>query len=156
MGSSCQSAALGPKSEWAARSPRRSIQDEGISEAQRYKWIESEKAGRDLGEVAIRLWVKDHWHGFLRRRWVEHLEGSVFWLELDHDDFGLLQRTFHDSHLFGPIFEMLKRGKENLDVIDWALREGHPMADVRAILAALDVNSARIECALEQRLSQFA
>lgn len=156
MGSCCQSTVARPESMSPACSPRRSIQDEGVSEAHRYKWIESEKAGRDLGEVAIRSWVKDHWHGFLRRRWVEHLEGSVFWVELDHDDFGLLQRAFHDSRLFGPIFEMLRRGKENLDVIDWALREGHPMADVRAILAALDVNSARIECALEERLSHFA
>jgi hypothetical protein len=52
-----------------------SVYVEGEQEALRYKWIESEKAGRDLGEAAIRRWVQDHWWGYLRARWVEHLQG---------------------------------------------------------------------------------
>ena len=36
-----------------------SVYDECEQEIQRYKWIESEKAGRDLGEAAIRRWVKE-------------------------------------------------------------------------------------------------
>lgn len=153
MGSCCEEAVA--DLDVSVGSPRRSLQDEGVSEAQRHKWIESEKAGHDLGPVAIRCWVKDHWHGFLRRRWVEHLEGAVYWIELDHVDFGLLKRAFHDSDLFEPIFEMLRQGKENLDVINWALQEELPMTEVQAILLALDVNSARIECAFVQRLCQF-
>ena len=39
----------------------RSIYSDCESEADRFKWIESEKAGRDLGEPAIRRWVQDHW-----------------------------------------------------------------------------------------------
>ena len=76
-----------------------SVHDRGAVEAQRHKWIESEKAGRDLGEWAIRCWVRQHWNGFLRAKWLEHLEGRTFWIELDHDDFGLLQRAFQDSRL---------------------------------------------------------
>src|SRR5262249_25668949 len=68
-------------------------------EAQVYKWIESEKAGRDLGEAAIRRWVQEHWWGYLRARWLEHLQGKRFWVELDRGDFGLLQREFHDNTL---------------------------------------------------------
>src|SRR5215471_4040560 len=86
---------------------RLSVQDQGEEEANRYKWIESEKAGRDLGEWAIRCWVKMHWNGFLRARWLEHLEGRTYWIELDHNDFGLL-RDFSDSPLISAIVDQLK------------------------------------------------
>src|SRR6516165_4111811 len=56
-------------------------------EALRFKWIESEKAGCDLGEEAIRKWVQKHWSGYLRSKWLEHLQGIRFWVELDSDDF---------------------------------------------------------------------
>jgi hypothetical protein len=52
-----------------------------------------------------------HWNGFLRERWLEHLQGRTFWIELDHDDFGLLQRTFQDSALLDEILERLKDGR---------------------------------------------
>ncbi len=130
---------------------RLSLRDRGVHEACEHKWIESEKAGRDLGEWAIRCWVLRHWHGFLRHRWVEHLQGVAFWVELDEADFGLLDRAFHDSPLFVPIFEMLRKGKENLDVIRWAHNEGHTTEEVLAILEALDINSARIEFQFEHR-----
>src|SRR5262249_48834436 len=50
-------------------------------EEQRHKWIESEKAGYDLGDLAIRQWALCHWQGFVRARWLEHLEGKRFWVE---------------------------------------------------------------------------
>lgn len=58
-------------------------------EALQFKWIESQKAGHDLGETAIRTWIGEHWRGFLRHRWLEHLQGKTFWIELDQRDFGL-------------------------------------------------------------------
>src|ERR1700689_2309110 len=73
-----------------------SVYIESEKEAQQFKWIESEKAGCDLGEAAIRRWVKEHWWGYLRARWLEHLQGKRFWVELARGDFGLLQRRFHD------------------------------------------------------------
>src|SRR4051794_31103790 len=76
-----------------------SVYVESEREALEYKWIESEKAGRDLGEKAIQSWVQKHWWGYLRARWMEHLEGKAFWVELDRGDFGLLQRRFHDNTL---------------------------------------------------------
>ncbi|MBV8077383.1 MAG: hypothetical protein JO284_13335, partial [Planctomycetaceae bacterium] len=45
---------------------RLSVHDQGAVEAQRHKWIASEQAGCDLGDGAIRGWVKSHWNGFLR------------------------------------------------------------------------------------------
>lgn len=114
-------------------------------EAQRYKWIESEKAGRDLGESAICRWVRDHWGGYLRARWLEHLQGRRFWVELDRGDFGLLQRHFHDNTLLlDRILDRLKAGQENLDIICWAHDWGIPVEPVLQILEALDINSRRL------------
>jgi hypothetical protein len=148
----CQSS---PSSVQTLRnSARLSVHRFGEEEAQRFKWIESEKAGRDLGEWAIRSWVRDHWNGFLRARWLEHLQGRTFWIELDHNDFGLLQREFQDSILIDDILRMLKAGKENLNVLNWAIDGDLPMEEVFEILETLDINSRRIECHFGSRLSQ--
>lgn len=114
-------------------------------EMKRFKWIESEKAGRDLGEVAVRRWVKDHWWGYLRAKWVEHLQGKRFWVELDRGDFGLLQREFRDQQLLlDRILDRLKEGQENLDIILWALNWNVSLEQVFSILEALDINSRRL------------
>jgi hypothetical protein len=128
----------------------------GEEEAQRFKWIESEKAGRDLGETAIRRWIGEHWNGFLRHRWLEHLQGKTFWIELDQGDYGLLRTAFQSSPLIDPIVEQFKIGCENLDIILWALRNGLPMNDVLDILLAVDVNSRRIECRFDPRRSRVS
>src|ERR1700716_3509121 len=122
-----------------------SVYTDSEQEAQCYKWIESEKAGRDLGEVAIRRWVKEHWWGYLRARWLEHLQGKRFWMELDRGDFGLLQRTFHENDLLlDRVLDRIKAGQENLDIIlspqDWGIAT-RPLFE---ILEALDINSRRL------------
>ena len=118
---------------------------DGEQEALRYKWIESEKAGFDLGEAAIRRWVQCHWWGYLRARWLEHLQGNRFWVELDRGDFGLLQRKFvENTVLLDRILDRLKAGQENLDVICWAHHWGISMEPVLKILEALDINSRRL------------
>jgi hypothetical protein len=122
-----------------------SVYAESEQEALRFKWIESEKAGRDLGEVALRRWVQQHWWGYLRARWLEHLEGRRFWVELDRGDFGLLQRRFHDNTLLlDRILDRLKAGQENLDIICWAHDWHVPDQAVLEILEALDINSRRL------------
>jgi hypothetical protein len=122
-----------------------SVYEDSQREAERYKWIESEKAGYDLGENAIRRWVKDHWSGYLRARWLEHLQGKTFWIELDRGDFGLLKRDFlEQSLLLDRIVDRLKAGQENLNIIVWAHDWAVPTDDVLAILEALDINSRRL------------
>jgi len=124
---------------------QRSIYADCQDEAARFKWIESEKAGRDLGETAMRRWVKDHWWGYLRARWLEHLQGKCFWIELDRGDFGLLQRAFQEQRvLLDDILDRLKDGQENLDIIAWAVRGKIPLEPVIKILEALDINSRRL------------
>jgi hypothetical protein len=123
----------------------RSLDADWQDEAARFKWIESQKAGRDLGEAAIRQWVKDHWWGYLRARWLEHLQGNCFWIELDRGDFGLLHRAFRDEkELLDQIVNLLKDGQENLGIITWACRHQLPLGQVIRILESLDVNAARL------------
>jgi len=112
------------------------------------------EGGPDLGEWAIRCWVREHWNGFLRERWLEHLQGRTFWIELDHNDFGLLQREFQNAVLIEVILDMLKSGQENLNVLNWALDNHLVMDEVLEILEMLDINSRRIECQFGARLSQ--
>lgn len=120
---------------------------ESEQEALRYKWIESEKAGCDQGESAIRRWVQVHWWGYLRARWLEHLQGKRFWVELDHGDFGLLKNRFPENPLLlDRILDRFKAGHENLDIIQWALNWGLPMSEVIRMLEALDINSRRLAC----------
>jgi len=122
-----------------------SVYIDSETEAQKYKWIESEKAGCDQGEPALTRWVQCHWWGFLRARWLEHLQGARFWKELDRGDFGLLQKRFHDNTLLlDRILDRLKAGQENLDIIQWALNWNIPMQSVLDILTALDINSRRL------------
>jgi len=124
---------------------RLSVYDDCVREAQRFKWIESEKAGCDLGEEAIRRWVRDHWWGYLRARWLEHLQGRRFWVELDRGDFGLLLKEFQtNTLLLDRILDRLKAGQENLQVILWAIEWGIPIGPVLDILRTLDINSRRL------------
>jgi len=125
--------------------PKSSVYVECEKEIQSYKWIESEKAGRDLGETADRRWVKEHWWGYLRARWLEHLHGKCFWVELDRGDFGLLPRMFNENDvLLDRILDRIKAGQENLDIIRWALDWNIPTKPLIDILESLDINSRRL------------
>ena len=97
---------------------KKSVHRECIEEENKYKWIESEKAGYDLGEACVKRWVKEHWRGYLRGKWMEHLQGKCFWVELDRGDFGLLKEKFQtEAALLDQILTQLAAGKENLDVL---------------------------------------
>lgn len=124
---------------------RRSISADCQLEANRFKWIESEKAGHDLGETAIRRWICDHWWGYLRARWLEHLHGKCFWIELKCDTFGLVRQKFQDhKELLNCIVDKLKHGQENLDILIWAINNGVSVPLVVDMLEALDINSLRL------------
>ena len=125
--------------------PELSVYAESEYEINDFKWIESERVGYDLGESAVKRWVNQHWRGYLRARWLEHLQGTRFWIELDRGDFGLLQRDFsQDRDLLQPILDRLKSGEENLDVICWAENNSICTEPVVRILEALDINSRRL------------
>ena len=110
-----------------------------------YKWIESEKVGYDLGNQAIYQWIHKHWCGYLRARWIEHLYGKRYWIELDNDDFGLLKTDFNNNQvLVEAVIDRLKAGQENLEILLWAIDFHIPIPDVFDILDRLNVNGKRI------------
>jgi len=132
---------------------RRSVFIQGEAEALAFKWILSEHHGYDVGENAIYRWVREHWHGFLRQRWMEHLQGQTFWIELDHDDFGLLQHEFQGSTLIDEVLWRLRNGWENLDVLNWGIEEGLDMEELIQMLEMLNINERRLECQFAARLA---
>ncbi len=116
-----------------------------IQEAEKHKWIESQKAGHDLGEAALRDWSRRYWWRWCRDRWIEHLNGDRFWSELDQQDFGLLKRNFHSNvELVQAISARIKTGGENLDIIQWAQATHQNFDEVMEILKLLDINSRRL------------
>ena len=146
----CQAAVAAPPRADFPLVVRKSVHSDCIEEENRHRWIESEKAGYDLGESAIRKWVADHWTTYLRAKWVEHLQGKCFWIELDRDDFGLLQHEFQDCpQLLDLIIDKLKSGQENLHLLVYAVWDCNDAAHVPVdkmieILESLDINSRRI------------
>lgn len=111
-----------------------------------FKWIESQKAGFDIGrEHAISRWVREHWSGYLRSKLLEHLLGYKYWSELDKGDFGILKYRFQEQTiLLDRIIDRLKANQENLDIILWAQDWNIDTDQVINILEALDINSRRI------------
>jgi hypothetical protein len=116
-----------------------------LAEAEKHKWIESQKAGRDLGEAALRDWSRRYWWHWCRDRWIEHLSGERFWSELDQHDYGLLKRDFHPNPaLVKEIVVRIKAGGENLDIIKWSLDSQQNVGEVLEVLKLLDINSRRL------------
>lgn len=115
-------------------------------EAEKYKWIASEKAGHDLGEEAIDEWKNNYWLKWCRARWLEHLEGSVKWKELDASQFGILKRDYKGNKLLRDrVLDRIRDGWENLEILQWAIAWGIDIAEVTEILALLDMNSCRVK-----------
>ena len=128
-----------------------SIADDCQREVLKHKWIESEKAGRDLGASAEDDWARQHWPRYWRTRWLEHMQGKRYWVELGQADFGVLRHQFHDQRLLlDRILDRVAAGMENLDIICWAQEWGLNVDHVLAILEALDLNRRRV--AYKQRL----
>jgi hypothetical protein len=110
-------------------------------EMEKHRWLESEKAGYDLGEAAIRDWLRKHWPGFIRARLLEHLSGQRFWIEMDRSDFGILVRKFPDhAELVRQIVEKVAAGDENLTILIWAVETGRPLAILIEVLQLIDIN----------------
>jgi len=134
--------------------PKNSVYTDCIEEENRHRWIESEKAGYDLGEAVIRRWVKEHWTGYLRGKWVEHLQGKCFWTELDRGDFGLLLREFKDCpKLLEFLIARLLAGLENLPLLAhaiWLCNDDFPTDRMIEILTSLDINSKRLRHRFDQ------
>lgn len=123
-----------------------SLYDEARREAERHKWIESQKQGRDLGDQAIRDWFRVYWLIYCRCRRLEHVRGVRFWQEFEDDAFQQLYSLIITGDLLlDRVLDRLDAGLENLDVLIWAHEWGLPIDRVLDILEQIDVNRARLE-----------
>ncbi len=123
-------------------------------EIQRHKWIESEKARRDVGHAAVTDWLRRFWWRFCRWRRIEHVEGVRRWYEFSHDDFAkILRPILEDDRLTLVIIELMKTDKRrvmsDLEVIEWAHEAEVSMERVLEILSDIHINVARLDPPVE-------
>lgn len=129
--------------------PRESLYERAFHEAERHKWIESERQGHDLGESAIRDWYRRFWRPYCRQRRLEHIRGMRRWQEFDDAAFGCLYSLIVTGDLLADrILDRIDAGYENLCIINWTLTWGLPMPRVLNILEQIDVNRARLDPAV--------
>ncbi|MFQ5732330.1 MAG: hypothetical protein ACE5KM_10300 [Planctomycetaceae bacterium] len=123
-----------------------SLYAEARREAERHKWIESQKQGRDLGDHAIRDWYRNYWLGYCRCKRLEHVSGRRRWHEFEELAFGQLHSLIVCGDLLvDRILDRIDAGFENLELIQWAHDWGLSVPRVVSILEQVDVNRARLE-----------
>jgi len=120
-----------------------SLYEAAFQEADRHKWLVSERLGRDGGLTALSEWWVKHWPVFCRHRRIEHLLGEKRWREFEDDAFG----RFYDLVLSGDllvaaILDRVGEGWENLQFTCWAHEWGLPSKRVLEILEVVNINAA--------------
>jgi hypothetical protein len=122
-----------------------SLYEEGLREAERHKWIESQKRGVDLGDWALTDWYRRYWPLFCRLKCLEHLSGSRSWREFAPEDFGLVGTLIREEDLLlEMILDRAHAGMENLAILVWAQEWGLPLDRVIYILEQLNLNRAQL------------
>jgi hypothetical protein len=122
----------------------RSLFQAGLEAAREHKYLESEKAGRDVGPGAIDDWQRRHWTIWLRHRWLEHLLGESCWEEFEPERFGRLRTLFATrATLLDDVVGKVRRGAENIDVLRWAVVERRDLDSVKRMLVELRLNEIR-------------
>jgi hypothetical protein len=125
----------------------RSLYDAAVFEADRHKWLVSERRGHDCGQSAWREWWIRYWPQFCRHRRLEHLRGECHWREFEEQAFG----RFYDAVVQGDllldlILDRVAEGWENLHFACWLNEWDLPSDRVIEILACVNINtSARLE-----------
>jgi len=120
---------------------KRSLYRAAASEIKRFDKRNSEKYPDPRKE-----WNRKHWWAWARKRWLEHLRGKVYWVELGDNDFDMVGRALlPNKNLLEEILGKMYRGEENLDIINWAVGTDDDMTDLLEILGKLDLNQRRDE-----------
>ena len=124
---------------------RRKLYDEAKLAMDEHRWLESERAGADLGHDADETWARRHWVAFFRERFVRHLKGDDFYEELGDESFGALEAPLEvEPTLLAQVVQKIRDGAENLDIFRWSSRERLPKDAIVRILKAVDLNGRRL------------
>ena len=122
----------------------RSLFHTALRAAQTHKYLESEKAGHDVGPGAIDEWERRHWTIWVRHRWVEHLLGEACWEEFEPACFGRLRTLFATRPaLLDEVLDQVRHGAENIDVLFWAAAQRRDVDAVVRMLCELRLNEIR-------------
>jgi hypothetical protein len=126
--------------------PHLRVYEEATRAIQEHKWIESEKAGRDLGVDAERDWVESYWHRFYRSRLIRHVRGDAYFVEFGAECFGVYDKGFCELRsLLDAVLERIQTGAENLDLLRWGIQERLPQDELLKLLVAVDINGHRLD-----------
>lgn len=124
-----------------------SLTAHALAAMDRHKWIESQHAGRDLGDSAVRDWLDRYWKGWTRAKLIEHIYGWRCWGAFGEDDFGCLAKRSVEFHVPPEVLEqvagILANGGENLNVLAWAIDQGLPLESIEWLLDRIDINAKR-------------
>ena len=120
-----------------------SLYEAAIQEADRHKWLVSERHGRDCGYSAWSEWWDKYWSDFCRHRRIEHLRGDRRWREFEEDTFG----RFYDLMVAGDllldlVLDRVAEGWENLHFACWIHEWGLPRERVMYMLEIVNINTS--------------
>ena len=120
-----------------------SLYEVAVREADRHKWLVSERHGCDCGHSAWSEWWDKHWPHFCRHRRIEHVCGKNQWREFEDDAFG----RFYDQVVAGDllmdrILDRVAYGWENLHFMWWVQDWELPTERVIEILEVVNINTA--------------
>lgn len=123
-------------------SVRASVYDQAWQEAHRYKWIESERRGHDLGVSAIAEWNRRYFKRFYRWRHWLHLTGRQRFGEFPEYQFNTISEP--RDEIEQQVVYRFWDGQENLEILLCAHGCGWPIEQVRVLLHLLGINEARL------------
>jgi hypothetical protein len=104
------------------------------------KHLDWERLSYDIEETASEHWKRRFWRLWLRARWVEHVLGQTYWMELGDDNFGLLGSDDRNPVLVSRVADRLIVGWENLDLILWGADWGLDLDEIIDILKRININ----------------
>lgn len=126
--------------------PPKSVYLSAQDEADRHKWIESQKRGCNLGRQALEDWYQRFWRNYCVAKRLEHLIGHQRWTEFADHEFGqMYQHLVSGNDLLARILEKIEVGWENLDIINWGHAERLSMDEMLPLLEMININIARLE-----------
>ncbi len=124
---------------------RHRVYEQAVKAIQEHKWLQSEKAGRDVGPEAAQDWNRRYWLRFYRQRFVQHLRGEAFFEEFGTECYRLVAGGLTASgEILDTVLDKVQEGAENLELICWAQHHRLPRDQVLEILKALNINSRRL------------
>jgi hypothetical protein len=109
------------------------------------KHLDWERLSYDVEETYSEHWRRRFWRLWFRCRWVEHIRGDKYWIEMGEENFAALRkgRTINPL-LVERVADRLIVGWENLGIILWATDWGLDIDDVIDVLKKINVNHVTV------------